>query len=1463
MKKNLLFFCLAMAATAANAITYVRGDASDAGNGTSWTDAFTTIADGINATAVGDTVYVAGGTYNITASLPKKAVKIYGGFKGDEANPDPEQRKKLSEKPWDFVYPTVVDASGTWEKSDDRIFATDNFAVNLTIDGLVLQGRTAGRAPVMYIRAGLVMQNCIVQNNVSNETTGDGGVIMLHGGNTGAFLIKDCKIYNNIGGADGGGICIAQSNATISVRMESCLFSENSGNGGGGFYMRKGDVVAENCEFISNNANNQGGAIRIDGGSLALINCIMAKNKSGMASDGKGNGSGAAVYRNGGTLSIFSCVAAENGSDYYNTPVAMGGNDIGVYNTIFYNNDGAAITGSNVSFYNNIVTGALPTAAYSGENILYSGNGSDLFTDAANGVYTLTSSSVAKGAGKCFGPCLGQADIGISGSSDGWSESPYYYIQFATRTMNVLQDMGSDQPLLSKRAYPGAEGDQQWRLIRSGEYFKVQSKTGNYLKMNGATLTAANSSEGDELLFKFELTTGSHAGFVQLRGSYPAFGSVVNKANVASFGEKVDGWSSSTTADDGNDLAFIPVEAMPKLDTWYQIYALGGKAVMEADTKLWQGNGVGQKISHVLPDDTVSSQLWKLVAATDGVKIQSAADDSYFKKQGSNEGQTNTEVDGDVFTLEWSEYDKNIPKLNLQQRWSLYNVTANRGANGYLATSTEYWGNSADREVEFVPVPVPSVALAVDTVSFGSYAQASAAVTKAVAVTPRFVTQGITTEIKAIEDANQNISGFSVEAGSEWNSKKGGALNVTFTPTSLSEGEYAAMLIVKGVNPVGEASDTVVLTATVAEPVQITVNKTDGVTVTSPTNGSNGVYTLGKGTVVVEFTIPSANIVEATVGTVNPSPLTCVPLGGGQYRITVENVQADTAITISLVAIYQVSAEPANPEYGSVTGAEAGSYVSGTTVTLTATATDATVFTSWKTKAGAEVSTDNPLDILVTQDSALVAHFALKTYSFAAASSNPSLGSIASTPGNGTYDHGTAISLTATPTDTALFVNWTSGNEDEVSTAATLNFTLKQDTALTANFALKPKHEVSVIAENQQYGSVTGGGLYFDGFTATLTATATDSTVFTGWTTAGGADVVSSENPLRFDVTQDSNFVAHFALKSYSFAVAVNDASLGNVSSTPANGTYAHGAAVALTATPADTALFVSWTNTNGGEVVSTEATLSFALRQPAALTANFVLKDKYTVTASVSAESEEYGSVSGSGVYFDGATATLTATPANSEFTGWKNAAGDVVSTENPLNILVTQDTALIAVFAANLSSNSKLSSLTVSGGAALSPAFNPDSLSYTVAVANSVASITLTAQAAHTGATVEGSGVPYSLAVGANELSVVVTAEDGVTTTTYTVTVTRAAAPPTAVAAVATSALSIYPNPVSDGALKIKNGGLKAGEKVEVYSLSATLVAAYEVAAGPETVINISHLPQGTYIVKVGAYSAKVVVE
>ena len=115
-------------------------------------------------------------------------------------------------------------------------------------------------------------------------------------------------------------------------------------------------------------------------------------------------------------------------------------------------------------------------------------------------------------------------------------------------------------------------------------------------------------------------------------------------------------------------------------------------------------------------------------------------------------------------------------------------------------------------------------------------------------------------------------------------------------------------------------------------------------------------------------------------------------------------------------------------------------------------------------------------------------------------------------------------------------------------------------------------------------------------------------------------------------------------------------------------------------------------------------------------------------------------------------------------------------VDAEVSLSIIVSSADAV--------STDATLSALSLSG-VTLSPGFAADTLTYTASVSNDVTSTKVTATANDDGATVAivpadaddtADGHQVALAVGDTAVSVTVTAEDGTTTQTYAVTVTRA---------------------------------------------------------------------------------------
>ncbi|RKN70538.1 cadherin-like beta sandwich domain-containing protein [Paenibacillus ginsengarvi] len=140
------------------------------------------------------------------------------------------------------------------------------------------------------------------------------------------------------------------------------------------------------------------------------------------------------------------------------------------------------------------------------------------------------------------------------------------------------------------------------------------------------------------------------------------------------------------------------------------------------------------------------------------------------------------------------------------------------------------------------------------------------------------------------------------------------------------------------------------------------------------------------------------------------------------------------------------------------------------------------------------------------------------------------------------------------------------------------------------------------------------------------------------------------------------------------------------------------------------------------------------------------------------------------------------------------------------------------------------ELSGLTLSEGS-LSPVFASGSLAYTVSVTNSVYAITVTPTASYStfAVTVNGTTVTSATAsqaiplnVGENAITVTVTAQDGTTTKSYTVTVTRAAS----------NSADLTNLELSDGALSpafgIGTTSYSATVANSVYKLTVTPTAA-----------------------------------
>lgn len=213
-----------------------------------------------------------------------------------------------------------------------------------------------------------------------------------------------------------------------------------------------------------------------------------------------------------------------------------------------------------------------------------------------------------------------------------------------------------------------------------------------------------------------------------------------------------------------------------------------------------------------------------------------------------------------------------------------------------------------------------------------------------------------------------------------------------------------------------------------------------------------------------------------------------------------------------------------------------------------------------------------------------------------------------------TYKYGTPVTMTAVPAEGYSFVGWQMG-DNMVGNAPTLSFNIYQATTMTPIFSTESKQALSVLPN--EFGAITGSGIYESGTEVSLKATPITGYHFTGWTTENGDTI--KDNPYAFTFT---------GAKQLS---AVIDINLYNIQATPADsgqvsgaGIYEYESSAKLTAVPDYGFKFVSWTE--NGQTVSQDTTLYIDVLNDRALSAVFV-RDSFEISYTYNSKG---GSISG-----------------------------------------------------------------------------------------------------------------------------------------------------------------------------------------------------------------------------------------
>ncbi len=307
---------------------------------------------------------------------------------------------------------------------------------------------------------------------------------------------------------------------------------------------------------------------------------------------------------------------------------------------------------------------------------------------------------------------------------------------------------------------------------------------------------------------------------------------------------------------------------------------------------------------------------------------------------------------------------------------------------------------------------------------------------------------------------------------------------------------------------------------------------------------------------------------------------------------------SDTVITANFVPTYTLTLQASPVGGGTVSNnSGTGPYPAGTAVSVTASPSSGYAFKNW-TVNSTEVSTAaNYTYIMPASNAVLVANFA-PTYTLTLQASPSGSGSVS---GAGTYEAGTEVSITAEAAEGYAFENWTLDNGTVVSTSADDTYSMPAaNTTLIANFKedeVEPEEYALTLQANPDGGgTVSGDGTYEAGTEVSITAEATEGYTFEKWTLEDGTEVSAGASYTYTMPAANTTLIANFKEaevepEEYALTLQANPSEGGTVSGA---GEYEEGTSVSVTAEAAEGYTFSSWTSDS--QEVSPDADYEFSM---------------------------------------------------------------------------------------------------------------------------------------------------------------------------------------------------------------------------------------------------------------------------
>ncbi len=420
MKKLLLFvfFCLGLTGKGYNlmnsqSIIYVNDDASGNADGSSWTDAYSTLQEALNNASAGDQIWVAQGTYypttkagNGTTDRDKAFVlvadiAIYGGFDGTEttleARADATGENTIlsgdigtANDSTDNCYHIVIasDDVGTAELNGFTITGGNaNGTTNITVNqnsinrayGAGMNNQDTYSSPIItnvIFKNNTAMYGAGMNNNYSSpvltnvtflgnsainigtKTDSRGGG--MYNTSSSAPILTNVTFSKNSAAYCGGGIYNYLSYPTLTnVTISGNSTTSTSGGGGGIYCTQSSELTLINVIISGNTSSYSGGGIYYYGCTATFTNVIITGNSSSRYGGGIYNGNSTNTLTN---VTVSGNLATKGGGMYFSTASTS----TNFYNSIIWGNTASSIadnvninTGeSYLSFYSCLIEGS-------------------------------------------------------------------------------------------------------------------------------------------------------------------------------------------------------------------------------------------------------------------------------------------------------------------------------------------------------------------------------------------------------------------------------------------------------------------------------------------------------------------------------------------------------------------------------------------------------------------------------------------------------------------------------------------------------------------------------------------------------------------------------------------------------------------------------------------------------------------------------------------------------------------------------------------------------------------------------------------------------------------------------------------------------------------------------------------------------------------------------------------------